>query len=61
MVYAGYSDLHGKWTAGFCDGYIRLSAGSYQELVDKLGMPVAACHHASLRKVPPTHLGRTHR
>ena len=42
MVYAGYSDLHGKWTAGFCDGYIRVSAGSYQELVDKLGMPVAA-------------------
>ena len=48
MVYAGYSDLHGRWTAGFCDGYIRLSAGSYQELVDKLGMPVAARHHASL-------------
>jgi hypothetical protein len=40
MVYAGYSDLHGKWTAGFCDGYIRASAGSYKELVDKLGMPV---------------------
>jgi hypothetical protein len=40
MVYAGYSDLHGKWTAGFCDGYIRASAGSYQELVDKLGTPV---------------------
>jgi hypothetical protein len=48
MVYAGYSDLHGKWTAGFCDGYIRVSAGSYKELVDKLGMPVAARHHASL-------------
>ena len=48
MVYAGYSDLHGKWTAGFCDGYIRASAGSYQELVDKLGTPVAARHHASL-------------
>jgi len=38
MVYAGYSDLHGKWTAGFCDGYIRASAGSYQKLVDKLGI-----------------------
>src|ERR1039458_4776754 len=23
MVHAGYSDLHGKWTAGFCDGYTR--------------------------------------
>jgi hypothetical protein len=30
MVYAGYSDLHGKWTAGFCDGYIRASAGTYE-------------------------------
>jgi hypothetical protein len=48
MVYAGYSDLHGRWTAGFCDGYIRASAGSYKELVDKLGMPVAAPHNASL-------------
>src|ERR1035441_6058847 len=48
MVYAGYSDLHGKWTAGFCDGYIRVSAGSYQELVDKLGMPVAATPSCSL-------------
>ena len=48
IIYAGYSDLHGKWTAGFCDGYIRASAGSYKDLVDKLGMPVAAHHHASL-------------
>src|ERR1035438_6994093 len=46
MVYAGYSDLHGKWTAGFCDGYIRVSAGSYQELVDKLGIPSPQRHHA---------------
>ena len=61
MVYAGYSDLHGKWTAGFCDGYIRLSAGSYKELVDKLGMPVAATAIMQPGNVPPTHLGRTHR
>src|ERR1039458_2563788 len=61
MVYAGYSDLHGKWTAGFCDGYIRVSAGSYQELVDKLGMPVAATPSCQPGNVPPTHLGRTHR
>ena len=61
MVYAGYSDLHGKWTAGFCDGYIRVSAGSYQELVDKLGMPVAATPSCQPRNVPPTHLEWTHR
>ena len=57
MVYAGYSDLHGKWTAGFCDGYIRVSAGSYKELVDRLGMPVAATPSCQPGNVPPTHLG----
>ena len=60
MVYAGYSDLHGKWTAGFCDGYIRLSAGSYQELVDKLGIPVAATPSCQPGNVPPTYLGTPH-
>ena len=64
MVYAGYSDLHGKWTAGFCDGYVRVSAGSYKELVDRLGTPVWSLRRLPSRQlpnVPPTHLEWTHR
>ena len=36
-VYVGYSEPHGKWTAGFCDGYIRMAASTYSELIQKLG------------------------
>jgi hypothetical protein len=40
-VYAGYSDLHGSWTAGFCDGYIQVSAKSYRALIHELSAEYA--------------------